>query len=163
MEGLEAALGRARQAFDAERAQTVARHDATDAHDQLRKLSPGGGYEGLSRELRKDWRWHARNEPWFRQLPFEQQREHMMSVTGPRGPDGRPALSAAGCVLLDYLAATGQRITATKADVTRRRDSPAVAFLMEHLPSFDEKLRAEAVVRNAAYTIVTHYKTLRRK
>lgn len=162
MEGLEAALVSARQAFDAEQAQVDGRRDATAAHDQLRKLAPRGGYEGLSRQLRKDWRWHARNEPWFRQLSFEQQREHMLSITGPRGPDGRSALSAAGFLLLDCFAATGERITATKADGTRR-DSRAVAFLMEYLPRFDEGLRTEAVIRNAAHTIAKGYGTIRRK
>lgn len=155
------ALVRARQAFDAEQAQVDGRHAATGAHDQLRKLALRGGYEGLSRELRKDWRWHARNEPWFRQLSFEQQREHMLSITGPRGPDGRAALTAAGFVLLDCLAATGERITASKADGTRR-DSRAVAFLMEQLPLFDKTLRADDVIRNAAYTIVRRYRMLRR-
>jgi len=161
VEGLEAALVRARQAFDAEQAQVDGRRTATAAHDQLRKLALSGGYEGLSKELRKDWRWHARNEPWFRQLSVEQQREHMLSITGPRGPDGRAALTAAGFVLLDCLADTGERITASKADGTRR-DSRAVAFLMEQLPLFDETLRADDVIRNAAYTIVRRYRMLRR-
>jgi len=149
VEGLEAALERAREAFETERAQVDARRTATAAHDHLRKLSPSGGYAGLPEESREDWHWHARNEPWFARLPFEQQREHVLSITGPRGPDGLAELRAAGFVLLRCFEAAGRRVTATKADGTRR-DSPAVAFLMEHLPQFDASLRADAVVRNAA-------------
>lgn len=157
MEGLDAALEQARAAFDAERAQIEGRRKASAAHDHLRKLAVSGGYAGLPRESRKDWRWHARNEPWFARLSFEEQRDHVLSITGPRGPDGLSALRAAGFVLLHCFEAAGQRVTATKADGTRR-DSYAVAFLMEHLPKLDATLRAEAVIRNAAYTIVKDYR-----
>ena len=157
MEGLDAALERARAAFDAERAQVEARRTATAAHDHLRKLAPSGGHVALPKESRKDWRWHARNEPWFAGLSFDEQRDHVLSITGPRGPDGLSELRAAGFVLLRCFEAAGQRVTATKADGTRR-DSSAVAFLMEHLPKLDATLRAEAVIRNAAYTIAQDYR-----
>ena len=157
MDGLDAALERARVAFDAERAQVEARRTATANHDQLRKLATSGGYAALPKESRKDWRWHSRNEPWFARLPFEEQREHVLSITGPRGPDGFSELRAAGFVLLHCFEAAGQHVTATKADGTRR-DSRAVAFLMEHLPKFDAALVAEAVIRNAAYTIAQDYR-----
>lgn len=164
MEGLDAALERARAAFDAERAQVSARRAATASHDHLRKLAPSGGYAALPKESRKDWRWHARNEPWFASLSFEDQRDHILSITGPRGPDGLPELRAAGFVLLRCFESAGQCVTATKADGTRR-DSAAVAFLMEHLPKLDATLRAEAVIRNAAYTIARDYgrQPIRRK
>lgn len=157
MEGLETALERARRAYADECLQVEARHAASSAHDRLRKRSPTNGYDRLPDASQEDWDWHVANEPWFARMPFDQQREHVLSITGPRGPDGLPALRAAGFVLLRCFESAGQRVTATKADGTRG-DSAAVAFLMEHLPKFDSTLRAEAVVRNAAYTVALDYR-----
>ena len=142
----------AKAAYQQALVQVVARHEATEARDRLRKLSPRGGESALPTASADDWQWHRANQAGFDRLPFEIQREEVLGITGPRGVDGYAAPRAAGFILLDWLRSTGAEITAMKFGTSHGEPGPddnvyqltyAEDFLAQQLVGIDPAL-AEA-------------------
>lgn len=167
MDGLDAALERARIAYQSGHEMIAAYRAAANDRDRLRKLEPSGIMRQRKRPRppashpyeadapRDEWEFWGHREIGSLEDAAAAQRDalRMLSV-GPGRSDHDlviDALRPAAFILLDWLAGSGGTVTITKKDDTRR-DSYAVEFLMFQMTDLEPSLR-EDDARNAAFTV----------
>lgn len=168
-------LGRARSAaagaFEAERVRLEGKHGQAVRRDRQRKRVATSGPDGLLPELRAQWEWLVAAGDTFSRLDFDTQRAVLLTWNKhPRGVDGYAPHRAAGNVLLDWFAASGRDVTATKFGGGAAGDdapggnaympSHAVEFLAVHLAEIDSALEerdetdpARDLALDVAYTV----------
>jgi hypothetical protein len=176
---LSEAQQRARRAYRDELDMIAIRRSVAKDRNRLRKVSTARGLDGLTAEAREelDW-WGFRSLSTADDVAEGMKRVITLLEVG-RGVDGYSALRAAGRVLLDWFAARGQPITATKfgssVEGEAREDgnayapSEAVAFLAHHFVELDPALDAEDPARpgshlatDAAFRVVRAYQAAHR-
>ncbi len=185
MEGLEAALERARRAYAEKRAVMHARPEITAARNRIRDVSPRSMLHPKPRERARamleelDW-WGI---PRPRDLAeAERAKEEVLAwLKQDAGSPGGAELREAGFELLDWWREQGNRVTATKVDRSQGAEgeagagdvdgrtyapSAAVAWLAEQLPKIVPWLGQGAAARpgwtpalDAAYTIAQAWRT----
>ena len=167
MDGLDAALERARIAYQSGYEMISAYRAAAKDRDRLRKLEPSGILRARKRPRPPATHPYEADAPqdelefWgYRMIGSVEdaataQRDvlQMLSVGPGRGDYDLvvDALRPAAFILLDWLADSGGKVTITKQDDTRR-DSYAVDFLMFQIADLEPSL-SERDRRNAAFTI----------
>lgn len=175
MEGLDAALERARRAYADEREMMRVRPDVARDRNRLRKVSPASMANGRAREMLAELDWWGIPRP--RDLAEAEcaRKELVDRLEQEAGAPGDPALRAAGFELLRFWIESGNDVTATKVnqsggaagedgagdlDGNAYAPSAAVAFLAEQLPSIVPWLGQADSARpgwtpalDAAYTI----------
>jgi hypothetical protein len=151
VEGLNAALERARRAYSDEREMMWTRPDVARDRNRLRKVSPARMVSGHATAMLAELDWWGIPRP----KDLAEAKRARLDVLGrleqQPGSPGDSALRAAGFELLRWWAEHGNNVTAT-IETDTARDSYTVEFLSAHLPTIDERLDENAA-RAAAYTI----------
>lgn len=168
MDGLDAALERARQAHTDEREMMRVRQDAARERNRLRKVSPASMVSGRAAEMLAELDWWGIPRP-PNLIEAERAKEAVLSRLEQRdsGSPGYAEWRAAGFELLRFWVESGKPVTATKVNQSIRggeeRPSAAVAFLAEHLPRVVPGLEGKAhwtqLTRSRRRGAVNHRRT----
>ena len=157
MEGLEAALERARQAHADELGMMHIRQGVARDRNRLRKVSPVSLASGRAAEMLAELDWWGISRP--RDLAEAERAKYLLLARLEQHESGSPGyaeLRAAGFELLRFWTECGNVITATKINQAQSGDdyrpSPAVAFLAEQLPRISPALKPKGAL-DVAFTI----------
>jgi hypothetical protein len=157
VEGLDAALARARQAHDDEREMMRVRADVATDRNRLRKVSPASMASGRATETLVELDWWGIPRPC--DFAEAERAKHLLLARLEQREAGSPGYAewrAAGYELLRFWIESGNVVTATKLNQSRSggeyKPSAAVAFLAEQLPHVVPGLGREGALA-AAYTI----------
>jgi hypothetical protein len=166
VDGLVAALERARAAYDWERGLMHDRPAMAAARNRLRKASIHKMVDGQATEILKELDWWSIPRPRDQAEAIRAKSHLLLEMEQRAGAPGDAALRAAGFALLSWWCETRGAVTATKVNVAPGRDegdykpSAAVAFLAEQLPTILPSLGEGDPARpdwtpalDAAYTI----------
>ncbi len=151
MDGLDAALERARRAYADEREMMRVRPAVAVDRNRLRKVSPASMMSGRATEMLAELDWWGIPRPRTAAEAKRAQREVLDRLEQEAGAPGDAALRAAGFVLLSWWTQRGNVVTAT-LETDTAKDSYTVEFLSAQLPLIDARLD-EIAARKAAYII----------
>jgi hypothetical protein len=163
VDGLDAALERARVAYDWERGLVHDRQAMAAARNRLRKASIRKMVDGEATEILEELDWWSIPRPRDQAEAIRAKAHLLREMEQRAGAPGDAALRAAGFALLSWWCETRGAVTATKVNVAPDRDdkpSAAVVFLAHQLPTILPSLGEGDAARpdwtpalDAAYTI----------
>lgn len=160
MEGLDAALERARHVYAEERemirpdpngTMIGVKTDASGKRDRLRKNSLARMVSGRATEMLEELDWWGIPRPRDLAEAERARREVLEGLAQEPGAPGNSALRAAGFTLLGWWVEQGNAVTAT-LETDTAKDSYTVEFLSAQLPLIDKRLDEDGA-RQSAYFI----------
>lgn len=170
MDGLDAALERARRAYTDEREMIRPgadgkmigiRPDVAQERNRLRKVSPASMVSGRAREMLAELDWWGIPRPRTLAEAKHAHQEVLDRLEQEAGAPGDSALRAAGFELLRWWVEQGNTVTAT-IETDTASDSYTVEFLSSQLPLINAGLDEDAA-RTAAYIIARAWCAPRRR
>lgn len=160
MEGLDAALERARHIYADEREMVRlgpdgkmvgVKTDASRKRDRLRKVSLARMVSGRATEMLEELDWWGIPRPRDLAEAERARRDVLEWLAQEPGAPGNSALRAAGFTLLSWWVEQGNDVTAT-LETDTAKDSYSVEFLSAQLRLIDNELDEDGA-RQSAYTI----------